>query len=307
MRISKIALQVLAAREMNIIKSNAMFSKDFQCEDDFLLEIAKYQAIDEKVLQLEKEFSENDNISCICVYDDIFPVINPNTNNGNRPYLLFYRGDIELLNNLNNNVAVIGLTEPSELIEQRERKFVQELVDSNMVIVSGLAKGCDGIAHEVCVSANKPTIAILPSTLKEIIPAVHKKLAEDILSNGGLLVTEYYREAASRNEVIKRFVDRDGLQALFAKAIILTASYRKGQGDSGSRHAMKSAQKYKIDRYMMYEPQMDEHDLQFGLNYDYYINKEVNTLDESAIGNIIESNNPNLNKNQISFSQLSLF
>lgn len=307
MRISKIALQILAAQEMNIIKSNAMFAKDFQCEDDFLLEIAKYQAIEEKVLQLEKEFSENDNISCICVYDDIFPVINPNTNNGNRPYLLFYRGDIDLLNNLNNNVAVIGLTEPSELIKQRERKFVQELVDSNMVIVSGLAKGCDEIAHEVCVSANKPTIAILPSTLQEIIPAVHKKLAEDILSKGGLLVTEYYREASSRNEVIKRFVDRDGLQALFAKAIILTASYRKGQGDSGSRHAMKSAQKYKIDRYMMYEPQMDEHDLQFGLNCDYYINKEVNTLDASAIGKIIESNNPNLNKNQTSFSQLSLF
>ena len=56
-----------------------------------------------------------------CIFDQDFPLINPTVKaKGDRPYLLFYKGDISLLHHLNNNVAVIGHTSPSENIQKRE-------------------------------------------------------------------------------------------------------------------------------------------------------------------------------------------
>lgn len=54
---------------------------------------------------------------------------------------------------------------------------------------------------------------------------------------------------------------------MFAKAIVLIASYREGEGDS-SRHAMAAASKYGVARYAMFNSLTDSDDIQFGLNAD---------------------------------------
>ena len=161
---------------------------------------------------------------------------------------------------------MIGHISPTDDVENRERVVVNQLVKNNLNIVSGLAKGCDAIAHRGCLESGGKTIAILPTTLQKISPAVNRKLAEDIVKDGGLLLTEYYREPKGRQETIKRYIERDRLQALFSKAIILIASYKKDEGDSGSRHAMESARQFDIPRYVMYNAEMDTEDKQFGLN-----------------------------------------
>ncbi|WP_366508752.1 DNA-processing protein DprA [uncultured Veillonella sp.] len=193
----------------------------------------------------------------VCCFDTEFPVVNVNAPNGDRPYLLFYKGDLSLLNDLNRNVAVIGYTTPTDEQIARESKIVEQLVNHNQHIVSGLAKGCDGIAHTICMDCGGKTIAILPSPLNSIFPAAHRDMAQRIVETGGLIITEYYDEPHSRHEAINRFVERDRLQALFAKAVILIASYEGRDGDSGSRHAMAKANKYGHMACVMYNAATD--------------------------------------------------
>jgi DNA processing protein len=86
---------------------------------------------------------------------------------------------------------------------------------------------------------------------------------------------------------------------MFAKAIILVASYRKGEGDSGSRHAMEAAKKYGIERYIMYDSKTDKDKKQFGLNSDFvYSNDTVKLLTSKSIRDINLLDNQELNKNQ---------
>ena len=84
---------------------------------------------------------------------------------------------------------------------------------------------------------------------------------------------------------------------MFSKAIILIASYRKEEGDSGSRHAMEAARKYEIERYAMYNSKMDEDNKRFGLNKDLVNSigaNQVKILIPSSIDLIKSLVNPDL-------------
>ncbi|MBM7560858.1 DNA-processing protein DprA [Fusibacter tunisiensis] len=299
MKYSDIALRVLAAKECGIVKTNAQFWANYADREQFNKEVLS----DERVIKASKKMSsELDSIDSeegiVCAYDDEFPFINRKVkNNGDKPYLLFYKGDLTLLCDLNKNVAVIGLTDPDEDIIKRETDIVRRLVKNDLIIVSGLAIGCDTIAHKTSVETNGKTIAILPSQLSKVYPAENRDFAESIVKKGGLLISEYYKEASSKHEAINRFIERDRLQAMFSKAIILIASYRKGEGDSGSRHAMDAARKYEVDRYAMYNSKTDEDNKKFALNKDFVNSKgadQVKILIPSSIEQIKSLVNPNL-------------
>lgn len=315
MNYSKIALKILAAKECGIVKTNAQFHKTFKNKQEFEKIIQNNTELHRKMDILEEEFKNNpnNNRGFICLYDDDFPVINKEVkNNSEKPYLLFYEGDISLLKNLNNNVAVIGLTEPTKEIIEREKNIVQELLKENLVIVSGLAKGCDTIAHQECLNQDKETIAILSTHLDEIYPVENTKLSENIINKNGLLLTEYYKKARSSFEAIGRLVERDRLQAMFSKAIILIASYRKDEGDSGSRHAMQSAKKYNIERYVLYNSKTDSIDKMFGLNKNLIESDSIDkakVLNKTSIEEIRVIKNVNLMKKPVIKvkEQISLF
>lgn len=278
MKYSKIALLVLAAKEAGFIKSNAQFWSNFEKKENFFSEIQYETSIHNLSLNLSNELNHlSDEYGVICAYDEEFPKIGKYVkNNGDKPFLLFYRGNFDLLFNYDNNVAVIGHIKPTEDVIKREIEIVSKLSNSGLNIVSGLANGCDTIAHQTCVNNNGATIAILPTPLNKIYPASNKSFAEKIVNSNGLLVTEYYKEPNSKREAINRFIERDRLQAMFSKAIILIASYKKGEGDSGSRHAMDAAKRYKIERFVMFNESVDDGDKQFGLNKEILKSKEEN-------------------------------
>ena len=110
------------------------------------------------------------------------------------------------------------------------------------------------------------TIAILPSPLDAISPAAHREMAHRIVEEGGLVISEYYNGPRSRHEAINRYVERDRLQALFAKAVVLIASYEGRDGDSGSRHAMGKAHSYGHLACAMYDETIDSEVLEMKLN-----------------------------------------
>jgi len=204
----------------------------------------------------------------VAIGDDDFPTHRGSVKNSERPIFLFYKGDLSLLSAKSNNIAVIGLLNPTQEIEAVERKLVSGLVENGAVIVSGLALGCDSIAHLQTLDSNGKTVAILPSPLKDIMPAKNKDLAKDIVASGGLLISEYLTAPKSKMELSGRYQERDRLQALFSNLIVLSASYAKNNlgNDSGSRLAMSYAKDYSIPRAVIYDQELHLSNPMFDLN-----------------------------------------
>ena len=151
------------------------------------------------------------------------------------------------------------------------------------MVISGLARDCDTIAHKTCLACNRKTIAILPTTFEDLYPKENEKLASAIIENGGLVITEYVNNPKNKYDGIKRFLERDRLQAMFSKAVIWIASFR--QGDSGSRHAMQKAKEYAKFRYVMFNQKTDFDKEIFGLNQDL-LNDNTIVLTEKTIKEI---------------------
>lgn len=268
MNISPIALKIWAVHNTTSrITTRKSFHDTWKTEDEFLAMMRDIPNIDDVVHELSVAVDDMDWMDgAVCCFDAEFPVINENAPKGDRPYLLFYKGDLSLLSDLNRNVAVIGYTTPNEALIARESKIVEQLVQRGQHIVSGLAKGCDAIGHTVCMDYGGKTIAILPSPLNAISPADHRDMAHQIIEKGGLVISEYYNGPRSRHEAINRYVERDRLQALFAKAVVLIASYEGRDGDSGSRHAMGKAHSYGHLACAMYDETTDSEVLEMKLN-----------------------------------------
>lgn len=204
----------------------------------------------------------------IAIGDLDFPPYRGKVKPSEQPAFLFYKGDLRLLGANSNNIAVIGLVEPDANTEHFERKVVAELVARGAVIVSGLALGCDSIAHRQTLESAGKTVAILPSPLSNIMPTANQVLADEIVESGGLLVSEYLTEAKAKMEMTGRYQERDRLQALFSNAVVLSASYAKNdQGnDSGSRLAMGYAKDYDLTRAVLYDPKSNANNPKYDLN-----------------------------------------
>ena len=273
---SECALRVYALKKEGKIKSNFQFWKNFFDENYF-------NSIEIDINYYENEL-KNADFNLVCAFDKEFPVLE-NIKPSERPFLFAYKGNIELLNQFDNNVAVIGVLTPTDEIIQREEKIVKELTNKKLNIVSGLACGCDTVAHKTCIENLGKTIAILSTTLDNIYPKENADLVNKIIENGGLVITEYVSEPQNKYEKIKRFIERDRLQAMFSNAVILIASFRQGQGDSGSRHAMQKAKEYGKKRFVMFNENTDKKQAIFGLNEDL-LKDNVKVLTEKSIKEI---------------------
>ena len=104
------------------------------------------------------------------------------------PPLLYLRGT--LLPEDARSVAVVGTRNPSHYGRQVAEQMVYDIARAGVTIVSGLARGIDGIAHRVTLDAGQRTIAVLGSGLDNIYPREHTNLSEQVVDNGALL-SEY--------------------------------------------------------------------------------------------------------------------
>jgi len=145
------------------------------------------------------------------------------------PYLLFCRGNVNVLSE--KSVSVVGTRRISQNGKMAARQFAYDAVIDGCNVISGLANGADGCAHEGAVSAyfdymeqNKDigelgkTIAVLPSAIDEIVPGSHKKLAAQILQSGGLLISEYEPKMPIANW---HFVGRNRIIAGLSPAVVV--------------------------------------------------------------------------------------
>ena len=217
--------------------------------------------------------------------DPMFPDLRGNVKEGDRPVLLYYRGDISLLKKKNRTIAVVGHLNPDVATMRFETDVVDELINQGITIVSGLAQGCDAVAHQQTLNRGGKTVAVLPSPVDNVIPSQHRDLADQIVTDGGLLVSEYWANPYARMEQLSRFVTRDRLQAAFSDGIVLVASYAEADKgfDSGSRHALAKAKQYSIPRAVLYDEITCTNDPAYNLNRQLQLTDTVTTITPSTI------------------------
>lgn len=151
------------------------------------------------------------------------------------PFLLFVKG--HFAEDQNKSVAIIGTREPTEhgvVIAERLTDF---FVRSGWSVVSGLALGCDAVAHKRAVASGGHTVAVLAHGLQTIAPAKHKSLAAEIVESGGALVSQY---SFGTPAIPQNFVQRDMTQAGLASGVVMVQSDLKG----GSLHASRAILRY---------------------------------------------------------------
>ena len=101
------------------------------------------------------------------------------------PPILTYRGDTTL--GARPAVAIVGARNASAAAVKLARQFAGELVEAGFVVVSGLARGIDGAAHQAAL--NGGTIGVIASGIDIAYPPEHADLQEAIATQG-LLLTE---------------------------------------------------------------------------------------------------------------------
>lgn len=183
------------------------------------------------------EASKTEGIGLKGYYDEDFPESLRKTvdeeGKENPPLLLWYRGDFSITKL--PGIAVIGTREPTEEGIIGGKYLAGEFAKRGFNIVSGLAIGCDSCGHEGALNANGKTTAILANGLdkKSIYPPENRDLAENIVQNGGLLISEY-----PINTTVNRYslVARDRLQSGLAQATLVIQTGKIG----GTMHAAKA-------------------------------------------------------------------
>ncbi len=101
------------------------------------------------------------------------------------PFVLYIKGKI--LTEDTWAVAIVGTRRFSPYGRQVAEEITHTLARNGITIISGLARGIDGIAHRSAIDAGGRTIAVLGSGLDILYPPEHRALAEEILDKGALI------------------------------------------------------------------------------------------------------------------------
>jgi len=151
------------------------------------------------------------------------------------PFVLFYYGDISLLSDTHNKLAVVGTRHPTEYGQKITESFVKELAE-DFIIVSGLAIGIDSCAHKAAINAKGKTVAVLGNGLhnyylNEI--KENKELFEKIKENH-LVISEYPDNVGPRPD---HFPVRNRIIVGISDALLVTEG-KKRSGTQITAHLM---------------------------------------------------------------------
>ncbi len=135
----------------------------------------------------EEKLSKN-HINYTTIQDEEYPLLLQETSD--RPFVLYYKGDISICAD-KKAIGIVGTRKISQYGTQITQMITSELVDAGFVIVSGLAFGVDAVAHETTLALRGKTIAVLGSGVDTCTPTSHQKLYDQIIAEGGLIVSSF--------------------------------------------------------------------------------------------------------------------
>ncbi|HYZ17633.1 MAG TPA: DNA-processing protein DprA [Candidatus Acidoferrum sp.] len=123
-------------------------------------------------------------------------------------------------------VAIVGTRAPSDDGRRRARRFAEVLARAGVCIISGLALGIDGAAHEGALASGGPTIGVLGGGHDHFFPPRHRELAGRIAAGGGAVVSPFAPQNVPQPW---QFLARNAVIAALADAVVvIEAAARSG-------------------------------------------------------------------------------
>ena len=195
----------------------------------------KYKGDWEKIFNAfstKEEFDEKEakkvlatlSTKAITVFDDEYP---ENLKSVYRPpFVLYYYGNIKLLDCKFKSIAVVGARKCTEYGFMCTDMIVKDLC-KELTIISGLALGIDARAHECALNNKGNTIAVLGSGINKMYPTDNQELYERIKKEG-LVISEY---PENTEPTIKTFPARNRIVAGLTNAVFIPEA-RKHSGSS---------------------------------------------------------------------------
>lgn len=141
---------------------------------------------DEKLMKKYEEYIYNHNIKVINIMDSLYPqalkeIYDP-------PITLYAKGNLSILGE--KSIAIVGCRDATRYGLNMAQKLSYDLAKNNIVIVSGLARGIDNMAHYGALKADGKTIAVLGCGVDICYPRENVETYKQILEKG-LVLSEY--------------------------------------------------------------------------------------------------------------------
>jgi len=190
----------------------------FKNKKEFIPHILNRSSL--KRAEAELKFAEKNGIQVLSQQDSDYPQKLKECVDA--PLVLFQKGKHDFNKKL--HIAIVGTRKMTNYGKTFIHDFLSEIANQQIVIVSGLAYGCDIEAHKNSNELNIPNVAVLAHGLNKISPQPHLSEAKKIVENGCLL-TEYstFHQAEPMN-----FILRNRIVAGLCDAIIVVESDIKG-------------------------------------------------------------------------------
>lgn len=228
-----------------LIKATDQLTSVWQIERSVLLKIIGhnlesefYQAGQEFNPEAIKESLTKSQTVVVDWQDDRYPYLLKEITDA--PPILFARGNLKLLSSPDKKLAVVGSRKNSSYGTLIIQELVPKLIARGIIIVSGLALGIDGLAHEATLRQKGKTIAVLGSSLDFIYPVENSRLAEEIIVQNGLIVSEF---PPGTPPIKQHFPRRNRIIAGLANGVLVIEAAK----DSGSLITANLALDYNRD------------------------------------------------------------
>ncbi len=202
---------------------------DFSYDDKKIL--LKYS--DEMISNSYSVLNNNLNGEILYVEDDTYPQKFRNIENF--PVCIFYKGNIELLNY--KSISVVGTREPSKVAIENSKRLSKFLMSNSIVIVSGLAKGVDGITHQFALDHDyNKLIGVVGTPISKYYPKENTHIQKYIEENG-LIISEY---ANFENTLKWNFLRRNYIMSAVSDATIVVEAGDTSGTISQARSTLKN-------------------------------------------------------------------
>lgn len=171
----------------------------------------------------EVEYCRRHGIYMVAATDEEYPLLLKHT--PDHPHVLFVQGDLDAL--LKPTLSMVGTREMSPSGQYATNKLIEGLATElgEFCLVSGIAYGVDAACHRAALAHGVPSVAVMANALPEINPAPHRQLAEDILRNGGAIVSELTSQSKQNG---KLFIARNRIIAGLSMGVVVVESPASG-------------------------------------------------------------------------------
>lgn len=184
-----------------------------------------------RVIEPERELEQvhNAGVTVLTWHDSAYPRAFRDIDDP--PPILYAKGTLQPDDEV--RVTVVGTRNPTVYGREVTRQLAGDLAESGVTVVSGLARGIDGIAHDTALQVGGRTIAVIGSGLDVVYPPEHRLLFDRIVDNGAVL-SEY--PLGSKPEA-RHFPRRNRLLSGLSLGVLVVEAPR----DSGARSTVEFA------------------------------------------------------------------